>query len=124
MKKSWMLVCGLVVFGMMIGGSVQPVSAVPNFKKAFEEMYVKADTPLAKAVDTAKCDVCHVGEKKKEKNDYGKALGTLLKKTDKDDKDKINKALKEVEGKPSKAGDAKSATFGDNIKAGKLPTGG
>ena len=124
MKKCVMMVCGLVVFGLLVGAITRPASAVPNFKKAFDEAYAPAGSPLAKASETAKCNICHVGEKKKEKNEYGNALGQLIKKADKDAKEKIMKALKDVEDKHSNPKDPKSPTFGENIKAGKLPIGG
>ena len=50
--------------------------AVPAFKKAFDDAY-----PDAKKVsDEQKCNLCHFGKSKKNKNDYGKALAELLKK--------------------------------------------
>ena len=80
-----------------------------------------------KASEEAKCNVCHFGNSKKNKNDYGKALGELLKKDNyKEDrvkaepeavKKELEEAFKKVEAAKSKGGD----TFGDRLKAGKLP---
>ena len=125
MMKRWIVLpVGMLAVALVFGSNPQPVSAVPNFKKAFDAMYVQKDSPLAKAVETAKCNICHEGESKKKKNAYGMAVGTLLKKSDKDNADKINAALKSVEGTKVDTKNATSPTFGDNIKAGKLPAGG
>lgn len=100
--------------------------ATPVFKKAFDENYGKNEA-IKKASEEAKCNVCHFGNSKKNKNDYGKALGELLKKDKyKEDrvkaepeavKKEIEEAFKKVEAAKSKGGD----TFGDRLKAGKLP---
>ena len=98
-----------------------PAFAIKPFQDEFKAVYVKDGTPLAAAVETAKCNVCHVGKDKKNRNAYGEALDKLLdKKADKDDKEKIRKALEEVAALPS--GEA-GKTFGDLIQAGQLPGG-
>ena len=68
-----------------------------------------------------KCNVCHVGKDKKERNAYGKALDERLdKKADKENKGKIRKMMEEVAALPS--GDkSDSPTFGALLKEGKLP---
>jgi hypothetical protein len=120
-----MIVCGgLVATSLLFGSMAQPVSAVPNFKKAFESMYVKPNTPLAKEIETAKCNICHMGESKKMRNAYGQELAKYLKKTDKDNKPKIDAALKKVEDVHSDPANPKSPTYGELIKSGKLPVGG
>ena len=108
--------------------AVGTAHAIPAFKTEFDKMYVKKDSKdpkekaFADAAKTAKCNICHVGEKKKDKNAYGKELDELLdKKADAKNKEKIQEALKTVEGKHSKKDDDKSETFGDRIKQGKLP---
>ena len=114
-------VMGLVVaIGVAASGS--QAFAIKQFADEFKDMYVKDGTPLAAEVEKAKCNVCHAGKSKKERNAYGQALAELLdKKEDKDNKEKIRSALEEVASKPS-AG-AGSPTFGDLIKDGKLPGG-
>jgi hypothetical protein len=83
---------------------------------------VQEGTPLAAEVERVKCNVCHVGKDKKERKAYGKALDERLdKKADKDDKEKIRKMLEEVAALPSDPDKKDSPTFGDLIKAGKLP---
>ncbi|MFM9024426.1 MAG: hypothetical protein ACKON7_03650 [Planctomycetaceae bacterium] len=98
-----------------------PAFAIKQFADEFKAVYVKEGTPLAEAVATAKCNVCHVGESKKDRNAYGQALAERLdKKEDAKNVDKIRQALEEVAALPS-AVDGK--TFGDLIAEGKLPAG-
>ncbi len=96
--------------------------AIKQFADEFKAMYVEEGTPLAAEVNKAKCNVCHVGKSKKDRNAYGQALSELLdKKEDKSNKEKIRQALETVAAQPS-AG-AGSPTFGELIKEGKLPGG-
>lgn len=124
---SWIL-CGFLVLSIALV-SANSARAIAPFKKEFENLYVKADgteseKALAAAVATAKCDICHKGEKKKERNAYGDALDKLLdKKADAKDVAKIQAALKTVEAEHSDPKDPKSPTFGELIKSGKLPGG-
>jgi hypothetical protein len=125
--------CLLCLFGFVAGALLSQIDtarAIDPFKKEFEAKYVKSapSTPeeeaLATAVKKAKCNVCHVGVKKKDKNAYGIALDTLLdKKADAKDKAKIQEALDKVAEMKSNPDDAASPTFGDLIKQGKLPGG-
>lgn len=97
--------------------------AIPNFKKSFEEQY-----PALKGVsEEQKCNLCHYGKSKKNKNDYGKALSEFLKKDNYKDervkaepekvKAEYDAAYKKVEEMKSKGGE----TFGARLKAGKAP---
>ncbi len=125
--------CLLLLFGFVAGtllSQVEPARAIAPFKKEFEAKYVKKDptTPeeqaLAAAVKEAKCNVCHVGKKKKDRNAYGEALSELLdKKADAKDLAKIQEALDKVADMKSNPDDPNSPTFGELIKQGKLPGG-
>jgi hypothetical protein len=96
-----------------------PAFAIKQFADEFKAVYVKDGTPLAAAVETAKCNVCHAGKSKKERNAYGEALAERLdKETDKKDVEKIRKVLDEVAKLPSKVS---GKTFGELIADGKLP---
>jgi hypothetical protein len=107
-----------------LGAAGREAFAIKQFADQFSELYVKEGTPLAAAVQTAKCNVCHVGKKKSERNAYGAALAKLLdKKADKDDVEKIRKALETVANESSNPEDPAAPTFGDLIEAGKLPGG-
>ena len=125
------LYCGALVLGLLLNHA----GAIPAFKKEFDAKYVKKDSTdpveksFAEAAEGAKCLVCHGKnaegkEDKKTRNTYGKALGKLLdKKKDAKDKEKIQKALDKVAGEKVDEKKPDSPTFGDLIKAGKLPGG-
>ncbi|NBV45387.1 MAG: hypothetical protein EBR86_07035 [Planctomycetia bacterium] len=116
------------VVAVVVGGSARPAFAIKQFLDEFKAVYVKpdsndpADKSLAAAVETAKCNVCHVGMNKKDRNAYGSALAELLdKKEDAKNVEKIRQSLEKVAGMPSDPAKADSPKFGDLIKQGKLP---
>ncbi len=118
----------VVGFATAVFFSAAPSWAIPEFRAEFVAKYVKPDSKEAKdvafkkAVDEAKCSICHQGESKKNRNVYGKALEKLLDEhLDKKNKKKIQKALDEVAGMKINPDDPKSPTFGDRIKAGDVP---
>jgi len=126
-RRGWSVVLGASV-ALVIGASSRPAFAIKEFLDEFKAVYVKPDSSdanekaLAAEVDTAKCNVCHAGSSKKERNAYGNALADLLdKKEDKKDTAKIRGALEKVAAMPS--GDGKP-TFGELLKQGKLPGAG
>ena len=61
--------------------------------------------------------MCHVGKKKKNRNDYGKALAKLMGKKNQKAAEAIDAAFAKAEKKKN----AKGVTFGSLIKDGKLP---
>lgn len=120
------VVLGAIVI-LAVGAAPRPAFAIKEFFDEFKAVYVKPDSAdanekaLAAEVETAKCNVCHAGSSKKERNAYGNALADLLdKKEDKKNADKIRKALETVAAMPSADG---GPTFGDLLKQGKLPGG-
>lgn len=108
--------------------AARPALAIKQFQDEFKAVYVKADSSdpaekaLAAAVEGAKCNVCHKGKEKKDRNAYGEALAAILdKKEDAKNVEKIKESLLKVAGIPS---DGKGGpTFGALIKEGKLPGG-
>lgn len=108
----------LLLFGMaccaLVLAAGNSAHARPKYKTVFAAKY----PALADQVNKVKCGACHVGAKKANRNDYGKALATALgMKNAKDDK-AIEAALVKTEaGKSAMEG----KTFGDLIKAGQLP---
>lgn len=120
-------VVALVVTAWM--GTVAPqAQAIPAFKAEFEAKYVKKDSTdagemaLAEAVKEAKCNVCHKGDNKKQRNHYGEQLAELLdKKADAKNKEKIQEALAKVAEMKVDSEKSDSPTFGELIKQGKLP---
>jgi predicted Ser/Thr protein kinase len=120
-RNAWVLGLGLV---LLAGPAIRPAYAIKQFADEFKEVYVKEGSPLAAEVEKAKCNVCHVGKSKKDHNAYGKALAERLdKKEDKENKEKIRKALEEVAALSSDPGKADALTFGQLIAEGKLPGG-
>ena len=114
MRKSWTwIACGVAFVGAALVSAPESAQARPPYDKAFKEAY-----PALKALtDEAKCGVCH-GKEKKERNDYGKAVGAAMGAANVKDAEVIAKALKKAEeGKSGTEG----KTFGDLIKDGKLP---
>jgi len=126
MKKVWMC---LLVLLVVAGLFVPSASALPPFNKEWMAKYKEGskNATFVEAVETAKCNVCHQGESKKMRNDYGKAVGKYLTKAKyneiKDDeaaaKKYILEGLQKAEGE--KNGGGKS--YGDMMKAGTLPGG-
>ncbi|MEI6255831.1 MAG: hypothetical protein WCQ77_04205 [Planctomycetota bacterium] len=123
------LVAGMAV-ALACGSSAREAFAIKQFFEEFKAIYVKpesvdpAEKVLATEVESAKCNVCHVGSSKKERNSYGEALAERLdKKEDAKNVEKIKKALEEVAALPSDAANASSPTFGALLKEGKLPGG-
>ncbi len=121
-----LLLCGFIAGTLL--ARIESAHAIAPFNKEFKAKYVKKDpttseeTALAAAVKKTKCNVCHVGKKKKDRNAYGKALSELLdRKKDKKDKAKIQEALAKVAAMKSNPDDPSSLTFGELLDQGKLP---
>lgn len=116
------MVCGLVFAFGLASLLTSSADARPTYfslgvkdgKPGFVEMYPK----VAEAASEKKCNVCHFGSKKSNRNDYGKAVGEALGGKDIKDIEKVKAALKKAEeGKSSVEG----KTFGDLLNDGKLP---
>lgn len=110
--------------------SLTPAKADKAFRDEFIAKYVKADSSdskdkaFAETCEKAKCNICHEGVSKKNRNVYGQSLAKLLSRdADKENKEKIQAALDKVAAMKSDPKDPKSPTFGDLIKAGRLPGG-
>ena len=130
----------LSIVGVFVAASlfVSPASALPQFKKAFEEKYVaNGNADLQAAFKAASCNTCHVkGKDKKVRNEYGMALSKIIgghakaqidaakKVSDAAGKAKLAEVLKKLDEAFDKVEKEKSAsgqTYGEEIKAGKLP---
>ncbi len=117
---------GLVILGL----AKAPARADKAFFDEFLAKYVKPDSSDPKdqaikaTVEKVRCNVCHVGRTKKNRNIYGQALDKLLdRQTDKENKPKIRAALDTVARQRSNPDDQNSPTFGELIQQGKLPAG-
>jgi hypothetical protein len=124
MKKVSIFVAAALVMGVSASAY-----ALPPFSAGFKAKYVdgNSNADFVAAVDAAKCNVCHDAnsKSKKDKNEYGKAIGTILSKAKyeelKTDKEAAEKWIAEglTKGESLKAASGK--TFGEQIKAGMLP---
>ena len=110
-----------------------PASATSTFSRFWKKEYTdkeKASEEFIKKAKGASCNVCHIKghpEKKKVRNEYGKAVHEYLKEKDfpKDwVKENPEEAQKKILAGFKKAGEHKSKDgkkFADKIKAGDLP---
>ena len=114
MKKAVLSMMAVLV----IGGAAM---ARPQYQAQFYAVYLTPGSEYEATVKAAKCNLCHEGTKKSDRNAYGKSLAELLSKDDASNPEKIKSALETVGAKKS-AGDD-SPTFGELIKMGKLPAG-
>lgn len=109
----------------VLGVFAQSAFALPAVAKLWiEDAYAKS--PVAEAAKEAKCNVCHFGTSKKNRNDYGQALSSLgVTKANydalKEDPDKLNTTLKGLFKKCEAAKSVTGKTFGELIQTGKLP---
>jgi cytochrome c2 len=120
------LIVRIAVYGVVlaVASQAREAFAIKQFAEQFKEVYVKEGTPLATEVEAAKCNVCHKGKSKKDRNTYGEALAKLLdKKADKENVEKIREALATVAKESSDPSNPSSPTFGALIEQGKLPGG-
>lgn len=108
------LMIGLCCMTFVLACSLQSADARPKYYSAFKKAY-----PNVEGLSEKKCNVCHKGKSKKMNNDYGLALkATLGDAKNVKDADVINKALKDTAAKDSKTA---GKTYGDLLKANKLP---
>ncbi|MEE2990766.1 MAG: hypothetical protein VX715_09135 [Planctomycetota bacterium] len=130
MKK---LLAVLLVAFVAVAIAPKDVDAVPAFKKAFDQRVtnVSKDAKLVTAIKAAKCNVCHYvdGDKKskKQKNDFGVAMGKLLKKDNYKstriaaEPDKVKAEFDAAFEKLMATKNAKGKTYGELLESGNLP---
>lgn len=93
-------------------------TARPKYQKEFKTLYGEHYVGNAKATQ---CTVCHRGEKKTQRTKYGEVLSEALGAKNVADTAAIQRALRDIEPKPSAI---PNMTYGDLIRAGRLPTEG
>jgi hypothetical protein len=111
LQAGFTLLAGALAIVSVVQLGNQADARQPYFK-AFVAKY-----PDFKGAD-GKCNICHKGTEKKNRNDYGAAVGKALGAKNVKDVDAINTALDTAAKDPSPV-DGK--TFGDLIKDGTLP---
>jgi hypothetical protein len=96
--------------------SARPAEARPQYLGVWIKTY--PDVAAKNNVKTAvKCNVCHFGATKKNRNDYGKAITKALGEKNVKDKDKVEDALKSA----AKEKNADGKTFDELLQANELP---
>jgi hypothetical protein len=120
MKK--VCVCLVLACGM-VACCLSNARALPPFNKEWVAKYNNGDKVAA--FTEAKCNVCHAGESKKMKNAYGKVVGKYLTKAKyneiKEDPSAAQKYILDGLLKAEAEKAANGQTYGDLLKAGKLP---
>ncbi|MCA9247276.1 MAG: hypothetical protein KDA42_09185 [Planctomycetales bacterium] len=126
----------LVALAVAATANLKPAQALPPFKKQFQQKYVDDGSDALKdAFKKASCNACHVkGEEKDVQNAYGEALAKYIegdakdrieeaKKNGTDDaeKEKVAKELEEAFKKVEEMKSPSGETYGERLKAGKLP---
>ncbi len=121
--------CGLAV-AIAFLWQPPPAEAIREFREEFLVLYVNRDSDdptdqaFAELVEKADCYLCHEGRLRRDRNRYGAALAELLDRfEDRRDAARIRAALQKVDEIRSDAEDDQSPTFGELIRAGKLPGG-
>ena len=118
MKKAVLtMVAVFAAVGLMLSTGASPASARPKYKMAWDAKYLKEGSAIQKALPEGKstCNVCHQGKDRKNRNEYGAAIGKALGEKNVMDVEKINEALGKAEKEKPKG---KDKTFGDLIKDG------
>ena len=108
----------------MLVGFSGTADARPQYNKEHDEMHKESKN--AEELKAAKCNKCHFGKKKADRNDYGKALIKLglteeKYKAEKGDKEAFAKTIQEALKKVLKEKNPDGETYGSRIEAGKLP---
>jgi hypothetical protein len=121
MKKLGLALVCLFIVGLVAHSAV----ARPDYKKAADAKW--GESKIAEILKTEKCNMCHYGKTKKNRNDLGKALmkcGLSEEKYAemKSDKEKLAEYVTEVLTKVEKEKSSKGKTFGELIKAGEDPS--
>src|SRR5688572_21446926 len=117
MRKSWNVmaaVCAVTFLGMIFI-TADTADARPQYFDTFKGQYQNV-----MEANKQKCNVCHYGKSKKNRNNYGELFGKTLgqKNVPKGKQEPVMEALKKVE--PEKSA-VEGKTFGDLLKEGQLP---
>ena len=114
--------------GLLLGLLASSAGAVKPFQDQFYDHYLDPQSADADAVAyaalvrEAKCNLCHVGNSKKNRNTYGMELAKRLDaKQDKSNAEKIWTVLEQVAQLKSSPDDVQAKTFGQLIAARYLP---
>ena len=131
-KQIWLV--AVTIISMSFAAST--TRAIPPLFEQFAAKYVgenpttDEEKAFAESVKTTKCNICHMGNSKKERNRFGAELAKLLKKDElkpklenapEDAKKEIHAAFDEVAELPYDAATENSPTFGQVLSLKRLP---
>lgn len=119
------LLVGAFALSVFLGSA----QARPPYSPMVGEHYKASEAIVAKTKAADKCNLCHdaASKSKKDRNEYGMALSkhmpadAFMKLKDPADKEKLAKALGEALKATENDKHSSGKTFGEVIKAGKLP---
>ena len=100
-------------------------SARMEYKLQLEE--ITKNSKFADTIKEHKCNVCHYGKSKKNRNDFGKAVNKTMnedaykKLKAEENKEKLTKKIDEALKAAMKEKSPSGKTFGELIDAGELP---
>lgn len=125
--KKLATVIAVAVVGFI--ATAENAQAIPAFAKAFKERCVDTskNADFVAAVKEAKCNLCHFGTSKKNKNDFGKAFAKHFKKKDysstrvREEAAAVKKEFDEGLKKVLAEKNPEEKTYKSLIEAGKLP---
>jgi squalene-hopene/tetraprenyl-beta-curcumene cyclase len=127
-KSSLFQLSILVAATLVFGPLASSAWAVRSFQSEFYALYLdqQSTDPDVVAYEAlvreAKCNLCHIGNSKKDRNTYGMELAKLLDHTaDNRNAEKIRNALEQVAQLKSVPDDEDAKTFGQLIAARQLP---
>ena len=119
----------LAIAAVAFIGTSEKAKAIPAFAKAFTERVINTskNADFVAAAKEAKCNLCHFGTSKKNKNDFGKAFAKHFKKANYSStrvreeaaavKKEFDEGLKKVLAEKNPAG----KTYQSLIEGGSLP---
>lgn len=120
------IVAGSAVL-LAVAAVAPPAYAIKQFYAELEAKYLKpdsqkqSDVSLSIAFENAGCTICHPGDDKHKLTQYGGLLAWRINKFDKANKKKIQDAFDEVGVFRSDPHDAKSPTYSELFRQGRLP---
>ena len=121
--KRFAMIFAMALLALSFNLMTTQISARPNYKAALDA--ATKDSKAADLLKEAKCNACHFGDKKTNRNDFGKAMNKHIDKDTfnklKDDKDKLSKKIEEAVKAALKEKSPSGKTFGELIDAGELP---
>jgi hypothetical protein len=115
------VLCGLLAAGLIVASSARQANARQPYYKMWLQMY-PMDAKANNFAKELKCNVCHVGMKKADRNAYGKAIAKALggkKNLKASQKTDIEAAIKKAESAKS---ETEGKTFGDLLQDNQLPS--